>query len=126
MNSATTYTQLVAQLKAEIQSARIKATLSANVHLLALYWKMGNAILNNQQIEGWGAKVIERLAADLRSAFPDMKGMSSRNLKYMRAFADAYPQFVQQAAAPLSSAELLQVPCAKKVKNKFCSSLLQN
>jgi predicted nuclease of restriction endonuclease-like (RecB) superfamily len=68
-----------------------------------LYWQLGRDILARQDREGWGAKVIERLAQDLRNAFPDMKGFSPRNLKYMRAFAEAWPDegFVQQAAAQL-------------------------
>src|SRR5690606_27994143 len=68
--------------------------------------------------EGWGSKVIDRLAADLRHEFPDMRGMSPRNLKYMRAFAEAYPQFGQHSAAQLQSGEdqsniIVQVPLAQ-------------
>ncbi|MGF6780874.1 putative nuclease of restriction endonuclease-like (RecB) superfamily [Paraburkholderia sp. GAS334] len=68
-----------------------------------LYWQIGRDIAQRQQAQGWGAKVIDRLARDLRSAFPDMRGFSPRNLKYMRAFAQAWPdgEFVQQAAAQL-------------------------
>jgi predicted nuclease of restriction endonuclease-like (RecB) superfamily len=71
--------------------------------LVALYWQIGQEILARQQQQGWGAKVIERLAKDLRKEFPEMKGFSPRNLKYMRAFAEAYPdeQMVQQAAAQI-------------------------
>nr|WP_234711125.1 DUF1016 N-terminal domain-containing protein [Nostoc punctiforme] len=56
-----------------------------------------------QQQQGWGAKVIERLARDLKQAFPEMKGFSAHNLKYMRAFAEAYPdeQIVQQLVAQI-------------------------
>src|SRR5206468_1177363 len=63
----------------------------------------GREILQKQQQLGWGAKVVERLSKDLRREFPDMKGFSLRNLKYMRAFAEAYPddQFVQQPAAQI-------------------------
>ncbi len=70
---------------------------------MLLYWQIGRDILERQSREGWGAKVIERLAHDLRNAFPTMKGFSPRNLKYMRAFAQAWPEaeFVQQAAAQL-------------------------
>ncbi len=59
--------------------------------------------MERQQQQGWGAKVIDRLARDLRAAFPDMRGFSPRNLKYMRALAQAWPEpgFVQQAAAQL-------------------------
>ncbi len=59
---------------------------------MLLYWQIGRDILARQDREGWGAKVIERLAQDLRNAFPDMKGFSPRNLKYMRAFAEAWPE----------------------------------
>ncbi|MGI8583799.1 MAG: DUF1016 N-terminal domain-containing protein, partial [Chitinophagaceae bacterium] len=78
MSQPKNYTALVVQLRQEIQTARIKATLSANAHLLTLYWKIGKAILENQDAEGWGTKVIERLAKDLRSEFPDMTGLSLR------------------------------------------------
>ena len=68
-----------------------------------LYWQIGRDILARQAQQGWGAKVIERLAQDLRAAFPDMKGFSPRNLKYMRAFAEAWPdsEFVQEVLAQL-------------------------
>ena len=68
-----------------------------------LYWQIGRDILARQASQGWGAKVIDRLAHDLRNAFPEMKGFSPRNLKYMRAVAEAWPEpeFVQQAAAQL-------------------------
>ena len=71
--------------------------------LVLLYCQIGRDILERQAQQGWGAKVIERLAHDLRTAFPEMKGFSPRNLKYMRAFAEAWPdaEFVQQAAAQL-------------------------
>ena len=70
---------------------------------MLLYWQIGQDILIRQAQQGWGTKVIDRLAQDLRAAFPYMKGFSPRNLKYMRAFAEAWPdaEFVQQAAAQL-------------------------
>ena len=90
-------------LKSRIQQARQRAVLAVNSELLSLYWQLGREILQRQNAQGWGSKVIDHLAADLRSAFPDMKGFSPRNLKYMRAFAEAWPdeQIVQQAAAQL-------------------------
>ena len=74
-----------------------------NHELILLYWQIGRDILNRQAEQGWGAKVIERLAHDLRNLFPNMKGFSSRNLKYMRSFADTWTdlEFVQQAVAQL-------------------------
>jgi predicted nuclease of restriction endonuclease-like (RecB) superfamily len=75
--------------------------------LLALYWDIGRLILNRQRREGWGAKVIDRLALDLQRAFPGQQGFSPRNLKYMRAFAEAWPEtvIVQQPAAQLGKAQ---------------------
>ena len=88
-------------LKKQIQSARSRAALSVNVELTRLYHKIGLNILEKQQIHKWGDKIIQRLAVDLKDAFPDMKGFSDRNLKYMRYFAEQCPsgQIGQQAAA---------------------------
>ncbi|MGB4948877.1 MAG: PDDEXK nuclease domain-containing protein [Candidatus Competibacter denitrificans] len=95
------YADWLADLKERIHTAQQRATLAVNRELVLLYWQIGRDILARQAEQGWGAKVIERLANDLRAAFPDMKGFSPRNLKYMRAFAEAWPdaEFVQQAAA---------------------------
>lgn len=97
------YLGWLADLKSRIHTAQQRATLAVNRELVLLYWQIGHDILARQAAQGWGTKVIERLSQDLRTAFPQMKGFSSRNLKYMRAFADAWPdeKFVQQAAAQL-------------------------
>ena len=97
------YADWLADLKTRIHSAQQRATLAVNRELVLLYWQIGRDILARQAAQGWGAKVIERLAQDLRTAFPDMKGFSPRNLKYMRAFAEAWPdaEFVQEVLAQL-------------------------
>lgn len=97
------YADWLAELKTRIHTAQQRATLAVNRELVGLYWRIGRDILDRQAAQGWGAKVIERLAHDLRTAFPEMKGFSPRNLKYMRAFAEAWPEagFVQQVAAQL-------------------------
>ncbi|MEN0612455.1 PDDEXK nuclease domain-containing protein [Klebsiella grimontii] len=97
------YSDWLAELKGRIHSARQRATLAVNRELVGLYWQIGRDILVRQADQGWGAKVIDRLAHDLRSAFPEMKGFSPRNLKYMRAFAEAWPdeEFVQAVLAQL-------------------------
>ena len=97
------YADWLAELKDRIHHAQQRATLAVNRELVLLYWQIGRDILTRQAAQGWGAKVIERLAHDLRMAFPEMKGFSPRNLKYMRAFAEAWPdaEFVQQAVAQL-------------------------
>lgn len=97
------YTAWLTELKTRIHNAQQCATLAVNRELMLLYWQIGQDILQRQQREGWGAKVIERLVQNLRVAFPEMKGFSPRNLKYMRAFAEAWPEvaMVQAALAPL-------------------------
>ena len=97
------YADWLADLKGRIHSAQQRATLAVNRELVLLYWLIGRDILARQASQGWGAKVIDRLAHDLRAAFPDMKGFSPRNLKYMRAFADAWPdaEMVQEVLAQL-------------------------
>ena len=97
------YADWLTDLKGRIHTAQQRATLAVNRELVQLYWQIGRDILARQASQGWGAKVIERLAHDLRAAFPDMKGFSPRNLKYMRAFSEAWPEaeFVQQAVAQL-------------------------
>jgi len=98
-----TYGQFLADLKRRIRTAQLRASIAVNRELVLLYWQIGRDILDRQQRENWGAKVIDRLAADLKGAFPDMKGFSPRNLKYMRRFAEVWAgeEFVQQVAAQL-------------------------
>ncbi len=97
------YPVLLAHLKAEVRAAQQRAVLAVNRELVLLYWEIGRSILAAQEREGWGAKVIDRLAADLRREFPEMKGFSPRNLKYMRALAEAFPSpaFVQEVLAQI-------------------------
>ena len=97
------YTEFLKNIKERVRAAQFRAALSANSELVLLYWRIGGDILDRQAAEKWGAKVIDRLAADLRLEFPEMKGFSARNMKYMRALAEAYPdtQFVQQAVAQI-------------------------
>ncbi len=99
----TDYAAFLDDLKTRIQAARTKAALAVNRELILLYWQIGRGILEQQNRLGWGAKVVQQLAGDLRQEFPDMKGLSRTNLLYMRAFAGAYPNeaFVQQVAGQI-------------------------
>ena len=110
------YARLLDDLKARIRGARIRAALAVNRELALLYWQIGRAIAARQEAHGWGAQVIARLSADLRRAFPDLKGFSPRNLQYMRTFAGAYPDeaISQQVAA--------QLPWGRHVR--FCWNLV--
>jgi len=100
---STGYQELLAELKERIRSAQLRAGLAVNREMVVLYWQIGRDILVRQEQEGGGTKIIDRLAADLRRAYPDMTGLSPRNLKYMRAFAEAWPEeaIVQQVAAQI-------------------------
>ncbi len=97
------YADWLRALKSDIARARQRAALSVNAELVRLYARIGHDILQRQQTQGWGAKVIDRLARDLKAAFPDMRGWSTRNLKYMAYFAQHCPdgRFGQQPAAQL-------------------------
>lgn len=97
------YAAWLSDIKTRVQAARSRAALAANAELVTLYWQIGNQILQRQQSAQWGDKVLDRLASDLREAFPDMKGFSRANLKFMRAFAQAWPDTAigQQAVSQL-------------------------
>ena len=97
------YSQLLADLRGRIAQERVRVVVAANSAMVLLYWDIGQVILQRQAEQGWGAKVIDRLAGDLQRDFPEMKGLSSRNLKYMRAFAQAWPErpIVQEALAQM-------------------------
>jgi len=99
----TGYGDLLAKIKQRIGTERLRTVMAANSAMIMLYGDIGRLILERQEHEGWGAKVIDRLSADLRETYPDMKGLSPRNLKYMRAFASAWTDrsFVQQLAAQI-------------------------
>jgi predicted nuclease of restriction endonuclease-like (RecB) superfamily len=113
------YIDWLSELKIKIHNAQQRATLAVNNELVLLYWQIGNEILTRQEKQGWGAKVIERLAHDLRTAFPEMKGFSRTNLIYMRSFAEGWPdeQIVQQLVGKLPWGHNLVLLC--KTKNKI-------
>ena len=101
-SNSTTYRDVLARLKSQIRTAQVRAAASVNQQLVILYWGIGKEILARQKEDGWGTGVIDRLAKDLRAEFPDMRGLSPRNLGYMKAFAEAWPD-----------EPILQTPLAK-------------
>jgi len=92
------YATTLQEIKTHLRSARVRAVLAANPIVLEAYWHTGKIILQRQQEAAWGAKVIDRLAADLRDAFPDMSGLSTRNLLSMKLFAAAFPDGARSSA----------------------------
>jgi predicted nuclease of restriction endonuclease-like (RecB) superfamily len=101
---AQEYNELLSNLKMRVASSRYRAALQVNKELILLYHHIGGVILSAQEQKGWGAKVIDQLSKDLTAEFPEMKGFSTRNLKYMRKFAQEYPdvEFVQEVLAQLT------------------------
>lgn len=114
----SSYVKILEELKGKIRQAQYKAYLGVNKGMIFLYWDIGKTILEQQKKQGWGAKVIDRLAHDLTRSFPDMKGFSPRNLKYMRAFSEAYPNrvIVQEVLAQLTWYHIITI--MDKVKDE--------
>ncbi|WP_293300244.1 PDDEXK nuclease domain-containing protein [Pedobacter sp. UBA4863] len=104
------YKTLLGDIKTAIQQARLRAAFAVNTEMIILYWQTGKMIAQRQQQEGWAAKVIPRLAVDLKYEFTDLKGFSERNLSYMLRFALEYPEqpILQQAVAKLPDTSVLQ------------------
>jgi predicted nuclease of restriction endonuclease-like (RecB) superfamily len=131
LRNIPSYVAILEELKTKIRKAQYKAVVSANKEMIFLYWDIGETILIQQERQGWGAKVIERLSQDLCKSFPGMKGLSSRNLKYMRQFAYLYPDriIVQEVLAQLTWYHIITL--MDKVKNEkerlwYASQIIQN
>lgn len=105
------YAEFLRTLKERIRTAQVRAALSVNRELVLLYWQIGQEILDRQAKENWGSRVIDRLAADLRQEFPDMKGFSSRNLIFMRGFAEAFPDksIVKQLVSQIPWGHIIRI-----------------
>ena len=103
IEKSSEYKELISGIKIQIKNSRQKALLAVNGELLILYWNIGNIILDYQDKDGWGAKVIDNIAKEIKLEFPELKGFSPRNLKYMRKFALEYKslEFVQQVVAQI-------------------------
>ncbi|WP_163411231.1 PDDEXK nuclease domain-containing protein [Flavobacterium ajazii] len=98
----------------KIKRAQTQTALKVNTEMLTLYWEIGNSIIEKQLQNGWGSKIIDLLANDLIHNFPDSKGFSVRNLKYMRAFSEAYPHFpIVEVPLAQSENEFVQVALAQ-------------
>ena len=133
------YMQFIEKIKEQIRMQRISVVMKANSSMICLYWTIGKAILEKQEEEGWGAKVIDRMAKDLKEAFPDMSGFSPRNIKYMRKFALCWPDYeiVQRVVAQipwrtnrtlldkLDTAESRRWYAQKVIENGWSSTILE-
>ena len=125
------YQNLLIQIKRRIQKAQLKAVVAVNKEMLILYWHIGRLILERQERQKWGARVLEQLAQDLKKGFPEMQGLSRRNLFYMRKFAASYPNFtiVQPVVAQISWSHniiLLDKFNNSKIRLWYAQQSLQN
>ena len=93
------YADLLLQVKAEVLAARVRAARAVNTEVIELYWRIGKLLLDRQNSEQWGSRVVLRLSDDLRAEFPGMRGLAPRNLAYMRSFAAAWPDSILQRDA---------------------------
>ena len=120
------YNDWLGDIKTQIHEAQQRASQALNLELVSLYWRIGKAILNRQNQQGWGAKVIDRLAHDLRTNFPEMKGFSRTNLMYMRAFAAAWPgaETVQGGLGQSESGAIVPQPVHKSGAREFVHQLV--
>jgi predicted nuclease of restriction endonuclease-like (RecB) superfamily len=111
LNLPAGYAGTLRDIKEHLRSARVRAVLAANPIVIEAYWHTGKIILQRQSEAAWGAKVIDRLAADLREEFPDMSGLSARNLLAMKIFAREFPDgpIAQQPVAQLPWGHVLQI-----------------
>jgi predicted nuclease of restriction endonuclease-like (RecB) superfamily len=112
------YAQFVAELKARIHAARICAARAVNRDLILLYWDIGRALVEKQQYLGWGEAVVARLAADLRSTFPDTRGFSEANVWRMKQLylVHSTPAFLAQAVRELKQPALAPQELAQAVR----------
>ncbi len=121
--ASSDYARLVAELKARILSARVSAARSVNRELILLYWDIGQAIVERQAQLGWGEAVVEKLARDLRAAFPSVAGFSARNLRDMKRLYSAYSshEFWRQAVAKFDAA--LDAPCGGSSRRQAVAAI---
>ncbi|NGX53476.1 MAG: hypothetical protein K1000chlam4_00188 [Chlamydiae bacterium] len=87
------YKSFLKEIKERILSSQVKAAVAVNRELITLYWEIGTALHKKQQKEGWGSKTVEKLANDLKSSFPNMKGFSTRNIRFMVQFAREFNEY---------------------------------
>lgn len=106
---ASNYTKFIKSLKTKIRSAQIKGAIAANRELIKLYWEIGKDIVEKQEQEEWGSKVLEKVAKDLQNEFPGIEGFSRANIFRMKAFFSTYEK-VAQAVRQFESLPIFDIP----------------
>ncbi|WP_455352774.1 DUF1016 N-terminal domain-containing protein [Streptomyces sp. SYSU K217416] len=114
--------ELIDELKDIVRGAHVRAQLKVNTEMLAMYWEIGRILLDRREREGWGAKIIDRVSAELRTEFPNQRGFSRTNLKYMQQLARLWPEPIGQQAAgqlPWGHLQLLMDKCKARFELDF-------
>lgn len=112
--SATNYKKFITSLKTKIRSAQIKGAIAVNKELIKLYWDLGKDLVEKQELEGWGSKVLENVAKDLQNEFPGIEGFSRSNIFYIRSFYAAYAK-VQQLVGQFEALPIFSIPWGHNV-----------
>jgi predicted nuclease of restriction endonuclease-like (RecB) superfamily len=116
------YDELLDSIKRTLAAGQLRAARAVNNVLVETYWQIGRDIMQRQEEQGWGTRVVERLSVDLRTAHPDVRGLSVRNLRYMAALATRWPTgIVQQRAAQLPWGHVMVIlnSCPDRESSEF-------
>jgi len=126
LTTETTYKQLLATIKQQVQSAQAKAALAVNSSLIQLYWNLGKMIADNQALFEGRNNYVEQLAKDLKAEFPDLKGFSRSNLFYIRKFYQFYAGVSVQQTVGLKESNLEENPMQQLVAPESEMSIQQS
>ncbi len=125
MKLTKSYKSWLTELKQNISQVRLQTSMQVNANMLLVYWYIGKQILEKQELHGWGAKVVEVLAQDLQKAFPDTKGFSVRNLKYMRRFVELYSPTLEVYSLPKNKKTSIVQTVSAQLGNSNANLIVQ-
>lgn len=125
MKLTKSYKSWLTELKQNISQVRLQTSMQVNANMLLVYWYIGKQILEKQELHGWGAKVVEVLAQDLQKAFPDTKGFSVRNLKYMRRFVELYSPTLEVYSLPKNKKTSIVQTVSAQLENSSTNLIVQ-
>jgi predicted nuclease of restriction endonuclease-like (RecB) superfamily len=125
MKLTKSYKSWLTELKQNINQVRLQTSMQVNANMLLVYWYIGKQILEKQELHGWGAKVVEVLAQDLQKAFPDTKGFSVRNLKYMRRFVELYSPTLEVYSLPKNKKTSIVQTLSAQLENSNANLIVQ-
>ena len=114
LTTSSDYSKFISSIKEKVRLAQLKASLSINRELIQLYWEIGKSVVGRQKNNGWGSKIIDKVAQDLQNEFPGIEGFSRSNLFRMKAFYLSYEK-VAQAVRQLEDLPIFSIPWGHNV-----------